>query len=127
MTHPLVALTAAQCHHKDSAEIDQESSEIPLKSAPSAANYKAEPGCQFIAGEPSVDDSCKCGRPTDGSSYCALHRLFCTMPATAWNLKAALASASRATEPRDEDGDGDLFGHWPIGDRHWTDPYGWPD
>lgn len=123
MTYPFVALAAAQCHHKDSAELDQEATEIRLKLAAQAGIRRAEPGCQFIAGEPSMDDSCKCGRPTDGSSYCVLHRLFCTMPATTWNLKAALASAARAAEPRDEDGDGDLFGYWPTGDRRWSDPY----
>ncbi len=31
--------------------------------------------CQWIAGEPSADDGCKCGRPTvSGSAYCAYHR-----------------------------------------------------
>jgi GcrA cell cycle regulator len=30
--------------------------------------------CQFIAGEPSADDACKCGEPVlEGSSYCAKH------------------------------------------------------
>lgn len=79
--------------------------------------------CQFIAGEPSMDDDCKCGRPTAGGSYCELHRLFCTMPATPFNLRAALAGVSRAVEPRDEDSDGDPFGCWPIGETPWTDSY----
>jgi hypothetical protein len=30
--------------------------------------------CQWIAGEPSADDGCKCGRPVrPASSYCAAH------------------------------------------------------
>ena len=32
------------------------------------------PGCQFIEGEPSRDDSCKCGEPTKPlSAYCHEH------------------------------------------------------
>ncbi len=31
--------------------------------------------CQWITGEPSADDRCKCGRPAvSGSPYCAHHR-----------------------------------------------------
>ncbi len=29
--------------------------------------------CQWIEGEPSLDDACKCGFPTSGRSYCAGH------------------------------------------------------
>jgi len=32
-------------------------------------------GCQWIQGEPSRDDTCKCGRPVhrEGSPWCAAH------------------------------------------------------
>ena len=37
-----------------------------------------EPRCQFIAGQPTVDDACKCGEPTlPGWPYCAEHRARC--------------------------------------------------
>ena len=29
--------------------------------------------CQWIADEPSADDSCKCGKPTVNGVYCAKH------------------------------------------------------
>lgn len=29
--------------------------------------------CQWIAGEPSGDDSCKCGKPTEANVYCREH------------------------------------------------------
>ncbi len=35
--------------------------------------------CQFIAGQPSVDEACKCGRPTDGGPWCAEHHRRCTV------------------------------------------------
>ncbi len=36
--------------------------------------------CQFIAGEPSSDDTCKCGEPVRrGSSYCPAHHRRCWM------------------------------------------------
>ncbi len=30
--------------------------------------------CQWIAGQPSADDACKCGRPTVGGPWCAEHK-----------------------------------------------------
>ncbi len=34
--------------------------------------------CQYIAGEASADDGCKCGRPIEpDSSYCARHAVVC--------------------------------------------------
>ena len=34
--------------------------------------------CQFIAGEPTVDDSCKCsGKTKPGSCYCPEHHVRC--------------------------------------------------
>ncbi len=36
------------------------------------------PLCQFIAGEPIFDDSCKCGREVKpGSPYCPEHHARC--------------------------------------------------
>ena len=44
--------------------------------------------CQFIAGEPSADDRCKCRSPArEGSSYCDFHHALCWM--TAPKLKVA--------------------------------------
>lgn len=48
--------------------------------------------CQFIGGDPSANDACKCGNPTiDGGPYCAHHLERCTMPdrTKASRLKAA--------------------------------------
>ena len=51
--------------------------------------YAIEPGfeapgprtCQYIAGEPSADDSCKCSLPAvPGGSYCVLHQAVCYVP-----------------------------------------------
>ncbi len=34
--------------------------------------------CQYIAGRPSADDTCKCGRPSlPRSAYCAEHHARC--------------------------------------------------
>lgn len=34
--------------------------------------------CQFIAGDPTNSDDCKCGHPAKlGSSYCARHHAIC--------------------------------------------------
>ena len=33
--------------------------------------------CQYIEGEPSLDDACKCGAETDGGPYCAAHKDRC--------------------------------------------------
>ena len=34
--------------------------------------------CQFIAGDPTNSDDCKCSRPAKlGSSYCARHHAIC--------------------------------------------------
>ena len=34
--------------------------------------------CQYIAGEPSADDRCKCRRPAlPGSPYCEIHGQIC--------------------------------------------------
>ena len=49
--------------------------------------------CQFIPGDPSADDACKCGEITrDGGPYCAHHRERCIMPGRtkASRLKATL-------------------------------------
>ncbi len=119
MTYPLVALTAAQRHHKDTDRDSQNSFKPKVAGGEQAAVHR----CQFIAGEPSMDDACKCGLPTEGASYCQLHQLFCTMPATPWNLRMALASASHADDRMDEDQGADLFGRWPIGSQPWTDTY----
>lgn len=36
--------------------------------------------CQYIAGRPSADDTCKCGRPTDSRGvYCAAHQARCVL------------------------------------------------
>lgn len=54
--------------------------------------------CQYIAGEPSGTDDCKCGRPTVTDSvrpYCATHLAICYPPGIehsdqyAWGLLAA--------------------------------------
>jgi hypothetical protein len=38
-------------------------------------------GCQFIAGEPTRDEGCKCGAPRkDGSPYCPDHHAICYHP-----------------------------------------------
>lgn len=37
--------------------------------------------CQFIEGEPSMDDACKCGAPAADGVYCANHRERCSRPA----------------------------------------------
>lgn len=37
--------------------------------------------CQYIKGEPSADDSCKCGKPAEpGRPYCAEHFAICYTP-----------------------------------------------
>lgn len=37
--------------------------------------------CQFIEGEPSADDTCKCNAPVKpGSSYCPEHHERCWLP-----------------------------------------------
>jgi hypothetical protein len=49
---------------------------IPASGIPGARS------CQYIAGEPSADDACKCGAPVaPGSSYCQEHRALCSAPA----------------------------------------------
>lgn len=123
MTYPLVALTTAQRHHKDIDRENQTSFKPKVVAAEQTAVHQETHRCQFIAGEPSMDDACKCGLPTDGASYCRLHRLFCTMPATPWNLQTALASASKADDRVDEDHSADVFGRWPIDSLPWTDTY----
>ncbi len=43
-------------------------------------NHTRPPGrpCQFIAGDPSADDACKCRRPAmPGSPYCEVHAEIC--------------------------------------------------
>ncbi|NIA67925.1 hypothetical protein HBA54_04905 [Pelagibius litoralis] len=50
--------------------------------------------CQYIAGEPSTDDSCKCGAPTDeGGIYCDQHHGLC-IPKPAPEKQEALAEAA---------------------------------
>ena len=37
--------------------------------------------CQYIAGEPTGDDNCKCGRPVrKGGVYCLDHHVICWIP-----------------------------------------------
>src|SRR3546814_6679113 len=36
--------------------------------------------CQFIEGEPSTDDACKCGAPATNGVYCADHLERCAIP-----------------------------------------------
>lgn len=58
----------------------------PLVWAPSS--------CQYIAGDPSADDSVKCGKPLRlGSSYCEAHHALCTRKDP---RRAETATAARA-------------------------------
>lgn len=46
--------------------------------------------CQFIAGEPSIDEACKCGEPAQvGSSYCPEHHAICWQPSPPRAKRAA--------------------------------------
>ncbi len=37
--------------------------------------------CQYIGGDPTPDDSCKCGAPTrDGGAWCDTHRAMVYVP-----------------------------------------------
>lgn len=46
--------------------------------------------CQFIAGEPLIDDVCKCGEPAQvGSSYCPEHHAICWQPSPPRAKRAA--------------------------------------
>ena len=46
--------------------------------------------CQFIAGEPLIDDACKCGEPAQvGSSYCPFHHAICWQPSPPRAKRAA--------------------------------------
>jgi hypothetical protein len=38
--------------------------------------------CQWIEGEPTMDDACKCGAPTVNGTYCAEHVALCTVPSS---------------------------------------------
>ena len=43
-------------------------------------NHRTAPvrACQYIAGNPSADDACKCRRPAmPGSPYCEVHAAIC--------------------------------------------------
>lgn len=43
--------------------------------APGMSSFRR---CQYIAGEPLADDSCKCNRPVDTrSAYCREHHRLC--------------------------------------------------
>ena len=44
---------------------------------PPAIAFKA---CQWIEGEPSYDDACKCGKPTHAGAYCAEHAALAWAP-----------------------------------------------
>ena len=59
------------------SEPEQESQRpAPAETEPAVLSNSST--CQFIAGDPSPDDSCKCGRPARlGSSYCPEHHARC--------------------------------------------------
>lgn len=59
--------------------------------------------CQWIGGEPSADDACKCGRPTiPGFSYCAPHVARAYQPRRERNEDAAPASIDEWNRRRAE-------------------------
>lgn len=59
--------------------------------------------CQWIDGEPSADDACKCGRPTiPGFSYCAPHVARAYQPRRERNEDAAPASIDEWNRRRAE-------------------------
>lgn len=50
------------------------------------------PFCQFIAGEPSFNDACKCGRKVKpGTPYCPEHHTLCTGRLRPQDLRLHLA------------------------------------
>ena len=60
--------------------------EVPIFSRSGPSPYKT---CQFIEGEPSADDSCKCGAPTvPGVPYCEEHAPKCYTKNEDWRDRA---------------------------------------
>ncbi len=53
------------------------------------------PFCQFIAGEPSFNDACKCGRKVKpGSPYCPEHHAHCYQAAETVEAQEGLREAA---------------------------------
>ncbi len=66
----------AEAFHQYAGILQRQNAAYMLRSQSNHARFKS---CQYIAGEPSTDDACKCGAPTDGGGvYCADHHALCT-------------------------------------------------
>lgn len=57
-----------------SAHLRAETLRAWLASMRSKARFRT---CQFIEGEPRIDDACKCGAPAADGVYCADHAALC--------------------------------------------------
>ena len=65
-----------EAHKRHAQALQRQNAAFILRHQANHARFKT---CQYIAGEPSADDACKCGAPTDeGGVYCARHRARCT-------------------------------------------------
>lgn len=54
--------------------------------------------CQWIAGEPSADDACKCGAPTwPDSNYCPRHHEIAYQPGTSYAESERRRKAGKGT------------------------------
>ena len=55
--------------------MNERSANEPQRLAQPLGKFK---GCQYISGQPSIDNACKCGRATiEDSAYCAGHHRDC--------------------------------------------------